>query len=134
MLARFLDFLHKRKRILIVEDDFQVAQVLSLSLSGKGFRTKIAGDGMEGVAMLSSFRPHLVILDVTLPKLNGEAVLVKAKSDPKLKHIPVLMCTALNMVDDVERYCLNGAAGYITKPFELARVQAKVQSILEKQS
>ena len=74
--------------------------------------------------------PDLVLLDVMMPGMDGFEILLKIKSQPKTKGIPVLMCTALNAMNDVEKCCAWGAAGYITKPFDLNRVLAKVNACL----
>lgn len=77
--------------------------------------------------------PNLIVLDVMLPGMDGSQILTKLKSESKTKEIPVIMCTALNDIKDVERFFRMGAAGYITKPFEPERVIAKINSILRPQ-
>ena len=75
--------------------------------------------------------PALVLLDITMPRLDGMGALNLIKLDPKTAHVPVLMCTDHSTLSDVEKCCGNGAAGYILKPFELTKVLEKVQSVLK---
>lgn len=121
-----------QKLVLIVEDDTATAELLSKFLETQGFRTRIAPDGSTGLELTRKLRPALVLLDVMMPGMAGYDVLLLIKSDPELKAIPVVMCTALNEIKDVEKCCNYGAEGYIVKPFDLKRVLEKVQSTLEK--
>jgi CheY-like chemotaxis protein len=94
-----------------------------------GFGICIAKDGVECIEMVEKYSPDLIILDILLPKMTGNDALMMLKSKPRTKDIPVIMCTALNRMNEVEVCCRAGAAGYITKPYDLNRVIEKVSSI-----
>lgn len=122
------------KLILLVEDDKEASSVISEFLEMKGFEIKLAKDGMEGLEILDKIDPDLILLDIMMPGVNGFDVLLKIKSNPKTESIPVVMCTALTELKDVERCYHWGANGYITKPFDLKRVLTKINSILNPSS
>ena len=118
------------KNIVVIEDEQDISELLTTFLEARGFKTKAAKNGAEGAILVEKTLPDLVILDIMLPGMDGFEILLKIKSQPKTKNIPVLMCTALNAMNDVEKCCAWGASGYITKPFDLNRVLAKVNSVL----
>ena len=121
----------KAKLILIVEDEEPIATVLAKYLELQGFKTAWARDGVQGVELAEKLIPDLILLDIIMPKMDGFTALQMIKSKPKTQDIPILACTSLNMIEDVERFCKNGAAGYITKPFDLKRVLEKINATLE---
>ena len=124
-------FSRKKNLIIIVEDDYETALLLSKFLQARGCKVKHAREGLEGLRMIQSDQPQLVLLDVMLPGIDGFETLLKLKSNPSTKQIPVIMCTVLNKVADVEKCCKWGAEGYITKPFELDRIWEKVSSLIK---
>lgn len=117
-----------KKTILIIEDNEELSTLLAMFLKGKGFNILQAFDGVEGLKRVDANKPDLIILDVTMPKMDGFNVLMKLKTDPKTKFIPVFMCTDHNSISDVDKCCNWGAVGYILKPFELDKVYEKVTS------
>lgn len=119
-----------KELILVVEDEPEPALLIETFLKRRGFRVEIAKDGQEGVEKAQKLKPDLVLLDIMLPGIDGMNVLLALKAKPEIKDIPVIMCTALNGIKEVERCCKWGAAGYVTKPFELARVHEKILSAL----
>lgn len=121
------------KLIAIIEDDEQIGMLLSMFLKSRGYKTEWAKDGVEGVKLVDATLPELVLLDITMPKMDGFNVLLKIKSDPKTQSVPVLMFTDRSGLEDVEKCCRSGASGYILKPFDLERVLEKVKSILKEQ-
>src|SRR3989338_518332 len=92
----------RKKKIMIIEDDTNTAILLSNVLTLEGFETATARDGVEGIEMVQQNPPDLIILDIMLPKMDGTKVLLLLKSKPKTKDIPVLMCSVLNRLNDVE--------------------------------
>ena len=117
--------------IVVVDDSDELASMLVMFLRRRGYRLERASDGLEGVELVRRVRPDLVLLDITMPKLDGMGALIQIKSDPKTAHIPVLMCTDHSMIHDVEKCFGHGAVGYILKPFELDKVLEKVRSVLK---
>ncbi len=116
--------------ILVIEDELDTALLLKEFLERNDYNVEIAKDGIEGVALTKKILPDLILLDIMLPGMDGMNVLLNIKSKIELVDIPIIMCTALNGMKEVERCCKWGAVGYITKPFELSRVLEKVSSTL----
>ncbi|MEK7859186.1 MAG: response regulator [Elusimicrobiota bacterium] len=119
--------------ILIVEDEFEIAENLQALLSAKGYQASVARDGAEGVAMARKLHPDLMLLDIILPKIGGFDVCKLLKSDPKTKDIRIIMITGLNRNSDVELAFQNGANDYIFKPFDSARLFKKIEKVMSTQ-
>ena len=115
-----------------MDDEEQNSLVLSEFLKIQGYATQVARDGEKGLEAIVKFSPDLVFLDIRMPKLAGVEVLKMLKADPKLKKIPVLMCTAMNTLNEVEECYKLGAAGYITKPYDLDNILKKAEAVLQK--
>jgi CheY-like chemotaxis protein len=130
MFPAFFGKDRKKRSICIIEDEKETAELLCRFLEGRGYRALSVSDGPSGLERISSDHPDLVLLDLMMPGMSGFEVLSRLKSDPRTSRIPVLVCSALNDVGDVERCCQSGAEGYINKPFELDRIARKVGSLL----
>lgn len=109
------------KTIAIIEDDQTIGDLLEEVLQKEGYQVKRAYSGTEAVYLLSQEKPDLALLDLMLPGLSGEEVL------PYLQGIPVIVVSAKVNVDDKVKLLLEGAADYITKPFEIKELLARVQ-------
>lgn len=116
------------KTIAIIEDDQTIGDLLEEVLQKEGFQVKRAYSGTEAVYLLSQQRPDLALLDLMLPGLSGEEVL------PHLAGVPVIVVSAKVGVDDKVKLLLGGAADYLTKPFELPELLARIQVQLRKGS
>lgn len=108
------------KTILIVDDDVQIGSLLEELLTREGYAVLRAYSGTEALLLLESRRPDLVLLDLMLPGLSGEEVL------PRLRGLPVIVCSARADVQDKVDLLLGGAADYITKPFDTKELLARV--------
>ena len=117
------------KKVLIVEDDGNIAELLHLYLAKEGFETQVAGDGGKGVELFRSFQPDLVLLDIMLPVMDGWGVLKKIREHDKT---PVIMLTAKGETDDKVAGLKNGADDYVTKPFEMKEVLARIEAVLRR--
>ena len=115
-----------RKRILIVDDDPCVSDLLNELLSKEGYGVLRAYSGTEAVTLLERERPDLILLDLMLPGLSGEEVL------KKIAGIPVIVVSAKAGVDDKVALLLGGAQDYITKPFSTKELLARVEVQLRK--
>ena len=109
------------KTIAIIEDDQTIGDLLEEVLQKEGYAVRRAYSGTEAVYLLSQQRPDLALLDLMLPGLSGEKVL------PYLEGIPVIVVSAKVGVDDKVRLLLGGAADYLTKPFEIPELLARIQ-------
>ena len=116
------------KTIAIIEDDQTIGDLLEEVLQKEGYQVERAYSGTEAVYLLSQQRPDLALLDLMLPGLSGEEVL------PHLAGVPVIVVSAKVGVDDKVRLLLGGAADYLTKPFELPELLARIQVQLQKGS
>ena len=117
------------KKVLIVEDDGNIAELLHLYLEKEGFETQVAKDGGKGVEYFRSFQPDLVLLDIMLPIMDGWTVLKKIREASKT---PVIMLTAKGETEDKVTGLEGGADDYIVKPFEMKEVLARIHAVLRR--
>src|SRR6266478_4579075 len=120
------------RKILIIEDESDVADLLALNLRKAGFRVATASDGANGLQKARDDRPDFIILDLMLPKMSGLEVCRILKSDTATSHIPILMLTA--KADEVDRIVglEFGADDYVTKPFSPREVGLRIRAILRR--
>lgn len=112
------------KRILIVDDDVHIGNMLEEALAREGYSVSRAYSGTEAVMSVKLCKPDLVLLDLMLPGLSGEEVL------PKLRGIPVIVMSAKASVDSKVELLLGGAADYVTKPFVMRELLARIVAAL----
>jgi two-component system response regulator VicR len=118
--------------IVIVEDDAAIAEGLALNLKLQGYRTEVAGDGEAAVALIVTARPDLVLLDITLPKRSGVWVLETLRDSGD--QVPVIVLSARQDEFDKVAALRLGADDYVTKPFALAELLARVAAVLRRAS
>lgn len=116
-------------KVLIVEDDSNIAQLLQLYLEKEGFDTCMAADGGKGVEEFKSFQPDLVLLDIMLPVLDGWGVCRKIR---ETSQTPIIMLTAKGETMDRVTGLEMGADDYIVKPFEMKEVLARIHAVLRR--
>ncbi len=119
-------------KILLVEDNEMNRDMLSRRLVRNGFEVVIAVDGVKGVSMAGSERPDLILMDMSLPEIDGWEATRRVKADPATKSIPVIALTAHAMAEDKEKSLAAGCDDFDTKPVELPRLLAKIQALLPK--
>lgn len=119
-------------KILYVEDNEDNIFMLKNRLTRAGHTVVIAKDGAQGVAMASSERPDMILMDLSLPVLDGWQATSQIKAAPDTKHIPVIALTANAMAGDREKALAAGCDDYDTKPIELPRLLAKIKDLAEK--
>ncbi|HEY3740422.1 MAG TPA: response regulator [Bryobacteraceae bacterium] len=119
-LRTVLETLRSRKLVLAVDDSPTVRRLISVSLERKGYRVVTAEDGMQAMVKLAEHMPNLVLLDITMPKMDGYEVCKIIKRNQLLKHIPVLMLSGKDGVFDKIKGRIAGAKDYISKPFDIA--------------
>jgi len=118
------------KKILIVDDEADIIEILQFVLEAEGFECITAFDGEEGLKLAKEAHPDLIILDVMMPKINGYKICRLLKYDSKYKDIPILMITARSQEEDKVIGEETGADEYITKPFNVDYVAQRVKSFL----
>ena len=117
-------------KILIVEDNEMNRDMLSRRLERRGFTIVMAVDGQQGVDMARSEKPELVLMDMSLPVMDGWTATRTIKDDPELSRIPVIALTAHAMEGDRDKAIAAGCDDYDTKPIELPRLLEKIQKFL----
>ena len=117
------------KTVLIVEDDRNIADLLRLYREKEGYEVVIANDGLKGVELFKSSQPSLVLLDVMLPGMDGWGVCRAIRSESKT---PIIMLTAKSETEDKVSGLKQGADDYITKPFEMKEVLARIEAVLRR--
>jgi two-component system cell cycle response regulator DivK len=116
-------------RILYVEDNDDNVYMLKNRLTRAGFTVLIATGGTQGVAMAASEQPDLILMDLTLPDIDGWEATRRLKADPATKHIPVVALTANAMEGDREKALAAGCDDFDTKPVELPRLLGKIRAL-----
>ena len=117
------------KKALVVEDDVNIAELLMLYLEKDGFEVSIAHDGGKGVAMFSELQPDLVLLDIMMPVMDGMQVCREIR---KTSSVPIIMLTAKGAVGDKVAGLDIGADDYITKPFEVKELLARIHAVMRR--
>ncbi|MFC1807454.1 response regulator transcription factor [Candidatus Omnitrophota bacterium] len=120
----------EKKRILLVEDEKDMAYAVSLQLEANDFDVIVAVDGHEGLDKAKKLKPDIIILDLMLPKMDGYKVCRLLKFDAKFKHIPIIMFTSRAQEADQKLGREVGADAYITKPFEPEVLLGKINELL----
>ncbi|WP_058486443.1 response regulator transcription factor [Defluviitalea phaphyphila] len=116
-------------KILIVDDDIHIAELIDLYLTKEGYETKQAHGGKEALQLFSSFAPHLVLLDIMLPEIDGYDI---CKEIRKISNIPIIMLTAKGETFDKVLGLELGADDYVVKPFEPKELIARVKAVLRR--
>lgn len=120
-------------KILLVEDNEMNRDMLSRRLIRRGFEVIIAVDGLEGVEMSKSKSPDLILMDMSLPVLDGWQAAKKIKDNSQTGHIPIIAMTAHAMAGDREKCIAVGCDDYDTKPVELPRLLDKIKNLIGKE-
>jgi DNA-binding response OmpR family regulator len=119
-------------KILLAEDEKQIADMISFKLSNSGHQVVRAQDGEQAFAAAARERPDLILLDAMMPGINGFEVLRRLKADVSLRKIPVIMVTAKGHERDVLSGLRGGAIDYVVKPFSLKELSARVELALRR--
>ncbi len=115
--------------VLVVEDDRNIAELLQMYLEKEGYAVTVAADGGQGLSKFRAIKPDLVLLDVMMPVMDGWAVCKAIRAEGKT---PVIMLTAKSETDDKVAGLRSGADDYITKPFEMKEVLARIEAVLRR--
>ena len=121
-------------KILLVEDNEMNRDMLSRRLQRKGFEVVNAVDGREGVEMAHSEAPEIILMDISLPVMDGWEATRKIKKSPMTRSTPIIALTAHAMVGDLEKSLKAGCDDYDTKPIDFQRLLKKIKTLLEKRT
>ncbi|WP_019614099.1 response regulator [Psychromonas ossibalaenae] len=125
-------FRNNNKKVLIIDDDRTLLRQIAFHLKKyKGFDIVISDNGEDGLLEAVKQRPDLIILDWTLPDIQGIDLLITLKKAPKTKNIPILMLTGHNKIGDVEDAFARGADAYMYKPFSLQKLGEKSKGLMK---
>lgn len=120
------------EKVLIIDDEMHIVELLRFNLETSGYKTIYSYDGFDGFIKSKEEKPDLILLDWMLPNISGIEVLKKIRQDADLKKIPVIMLTAKNMEDDKVEGLEVGADDYITKPFSIKELLARITSVMRR--
>jgi two-component system alkaline phosphatase synthesis response regulator PhoP len=123
-----------RERILVVDDEEDLLELVNYNLSKEGFRVRPVTSGEEALAEARETLPDLIVLDLLLPAVDGLEVCRRLKSDPRTRHIPIIMLTAKSEESDMVAGLELGADDYVTKPFSPRVLLARVKAILRRKA
>jgi DNA-binding response OmpR family regulator len=118
-------------RVLVVDDDRVIQQLLEVNLELEGYEVAKASNGEEAIALVRAFKPDLVLLDVMMPKLDGRETCRRIKSDPATAETPIIFLSARAQDMDVNSGLELGASAYITKPFDPVDLLDTVARVLD---
>jgi CheY-like chemotaxis protein len=121
-------------KILLVEDNEMNRDMLSRRLAKRGYEVVVAVDGEQGVALARAEAPTLILMDMSLPVLDGWEATRQLKAAPETRDVPIIALTAHAMSGDRERATEAGADDFDTKPVELTRLLEKIEALLAKKS
>ena len=119
-------------KILVIDDDDAINELLKINLELFGYSTITAKNGIEGFALVKQELPDLVVLDVMMPEVDGFTVAKRIRENPETKNIPILMLTALSMVQDKVKGFDIGVDDYLVKPFEMEELRVRVRALLKR--
>jgi len=118
------------EKTLIIDDDVDTLKLVGLMLQRQGYQILAATNGAQGLTVAENELPAIILLDLMMPQMDGYEVARRLRANPETAHIPVLMFTARNQIDDRIAGIESGADAYLTKPAHPAELQAQVQALL----
>ncbi|MBI5872851.1 MAG: response regulator [Candidatus Omnitrophica bacterium] len=121
-----------KAKIIVIDDDPDIRDVLNLTLTEEGYEVLEAGDGKEGLALIKNKAPNLVIVDYNMPRMNGPSLVGVVKKDILMSHLPIIMLTGKGEVSDKVSGINAGADDYMVKPFEPRELLARIKMILRR--
>ncbi|MCB9433056.1 MAG: response regulator [Ardenticatenaceae bacterium] len=121
-------------RILIVEDNEMNQEILETRLGFRGYATLVASNGADGVALAKKEKPDIILMDMSLPVLDGWEATRRLKADPETAVIPVIALTAHALAEDLDRCLEAGCDSYETKPVNFNKLLSKIQSLVQESS
>jgi len=118
--------------VLIVDDEADLSELLAYNLWKAGYETRVARDGLEGLKAVDEYEPDILVLDLMMPGLSGQDVLARVRGNPATAALPVIVLTAKNDEVDELAGLAQGADDYVTKPFSLKVLEARIENVLRR--
>jgi len=119
-------------KILVVDDEKQFLEMMTIRLESYGYEVITAVNGQEGLTKAKSESPDLILLDVMMPEIDGFEVCKLLKDDEQYSGIPIIICTAMAQTADIETSNKSGADAYVSKPFDHKILLSKIEELLKK--
>jgi DNA-binding response OmpR family regulator len=119
-------------RVLVVDDDPVILELLRINFEIEGFEVLLATDGEEGLAKARDETPDVVLCDIMMPRLDGIELVTRLRDDPRTAHLPVVLLSAKAQKVEVDRGLAAGAEDYVTKPFDPLELLDRVNAVLVK--
>ena len=120
------------QKILVVDDEDSIVELLRYNLKKEGFKVYGALDGEKALSLADRLNPDLIILDLMLPGLHGYEVLWVLKRNRQLSHIPVVILSAKTLKEDIDKGMQLGADDYVTKPFRVSKLVSRIKEVLKR--
>ena len=117
-------------KIVVCEDDPIIMKVIMMALRRSGHEIHDAPDGLQGLEVVERERPALLLTDLTMPGLNGHDLIDAIRARPELQHVQIILVSASAQRSDIEEGYRHGVADYITKPFRVADLRARIERVL----
>lgn len=130
MLGLFRKKKTSQLKILVIDDEPDLVSTVEYRLKFANCRVATASNGQEGLERAAAEKPDLILLDTNMPGMSGHETLEHLRADPNLKHIPVIMLTALCEPQDIAAASARGVTDYVTKPFDFAQLMDKIEAAL----
>jgi DNA-binding response OmpR family regulator len=122
-----MDIKHK---LLLVEDEIELVSIVQTYFRDEGFEVRIALNGIEGLKVVRDFKPDVIVSDVKMGQMDGFEFFEALKKLPEFRKTPFIFLTIMDDRSSVERATELGASGYITKPFDVEELHAKIQEVM----
>ncbi len=119
-------------KIFVLDDDIAILELIKVNLELTGYICKASSDAVKGFQMIKQEMPDLIILDVMMPEIDGYSIALKVRQNETTKDIPIIMLTALGELDDKLKGFNSGVDDYLTKPFEIEELKARVLALLNR--
>ena len=120
----------EQERVLVIDDEEGIRRIIALHLKKAGYETILATQGREGIELARRFRPDLILLDLMMPEMDGYAVTRELRANFATSQIPIIMLTARQSIDDKMAGLEAGANDYVTKPFSVGELLARIRTVL----
>ena len=114
--------------VMVIEDEEAIAMMLSYNLEKEGYKVEVVSNGMHAVKEVERLKPSVILLDWMLPEISGVEICRIIRSKPEIKNIPIIMLTAKSQEEDIIKGLSSGADDYVTKPFSIPEVMARVKT------
>ncbi len=114
--------------VMVIEDEEAIAMMLTYNLEKEGYKVEVVSNGLHAVKEIERLKPSVILLDWMLPEISGVEICRIIRSKPEIKNIPVIMLTAKSQEDDIVKGLSSGADDYVTKPFSVPELMARVKT------